>query len=255
VWAWGKGRVKKMKGVVDKTLVIFPFEVNLYREAGIDVEFVSHPLLESLQIDNFSREDFCKTWGFDRKKKLLALFPGSRVQEIENLFPIMVEAGLELKKRLNVEIGVGAAPNIDEKLYEQYIPGNSMQLIRSATYSLMRCADAAIVKSGTGTLETACFGTPMLVVYKTSWLNYFIGSSLVSVKDIGLVNIVAGKRIVPELLQKEVTPANIIYETTKLLGDEKLRLLIKEELAQVREKLGTVGASVRVADVIMAGGW
>jgi len=252
VWAWGESRVRKMKGLIDKMLVVFPFEAEIYQKAGIDVEFVGHPLLEVLRWQMAdARLQFCQRYGFDEKKKILGLFPGSRAMEITHLLPTMVEAGLELKKRSDVEIAVSVAPNLDVHLYEKHIPGSMIQLIQNDTYNLMRYADLAIVKSGTTTLETACFGTPMIVVYKTSLLTYLIGRTLVDVKNIGMVNIVAGKQIVPELVQTHFTVKNLVREATRLLGDGKLRDEIKSELLKAREKLGTVGASERVAEIVV----
>lgn len=254
VWAWGRGRLKKMRGLIDKMLVMFPFEVEIYQKAGIDVKLVGHPLLDVLrwQVPD-ARSQFCQRRGFDEKKRIVGLFPGSRTMEVKRLFPTMLEAGLELKNRLGVEVGVGVAPDIDVQLYERLLDENGVRLVQNDTYDLMRYADLAIVKAGTSTLETTCFGTPMIIVYKISLLTYLIGRSLVNVKNLGMVNILAGRQIVPELIQMKATVKNLVREATELLSDEKLRHEMKGELLKVRAMLGTAGASDRVAEVVLSG--
>ncbi len=254
VWAWGRGRLKKMRGLIDKMLVMFPFEVEIYQQAGIDVQLVGHPLLDVLrwQVPD-ARSQFCQRHGFDEKRRIVGLFPGSRTMEVKRLFPTMLEAGLELKNRLGIEVGVGVAPDIDVQLYERLLNQSGVQLVQSDTYNLMRYADLAIVKAGTSTLETACFGTPMIIVYKISLLTYLIGRSLVNVKNLGMVNILAGRQIVPELIQMKATVKNLVREATQLLSDEKLRHEMKGELLKVRAMLGTAGASDRVAEVVLGG--
>jgi lipid-A-disaccharide synthase len=252
VWAWKKGRVKKMRGVVDTMLVVFPFEVEIYKKEGIDVHFVGHPLLEELNVE-FTRAQFCKRFGIDPEKKIVALIPGSRRQEIQNLFSVMARCGAVLQKEDNCAIVVGVAPNLQEKLFTTYLPPNvTLNFVENATHEAMKYAKLAIVTSGTATLETACFETPMIVVYRTSWLTYLIARALVRVKNIGLVNIVAGKTIVPELIQHNVTVQKIVALASVLLNDEARRTAMKKELSAVKGLLGSKGASANVADAILA---
>ena len=251
VWAWGKARVPRMEGVVDKMFVVFPFEVDIYREAGIEVEFVGHPLLEV--VGKLERADgFRERFGISKGKKLLALLPGSRVQEVERILPVMAEAASVLKNEFQCEVAVGVAPNSEEDLYRRLLgSSSSIHLVSGATYDLMRNSELAFVTSGTATLETACFGTPMIVVYRTSFPTYWIGRALITLKTIALVNIVAGRQIVPELIQGKMTPENLIHEARWILRDAAVAQQMRTELLAVRGKLGTPGASARVAEEVL----
>jgi len=252
VWAWKKGRVKKMQGVVDTMLVVFPFEVEIYKKEGIDVRFVGHPLLEELNVE-FSRDQFCKRFSVDPSKKILALIPGSRRQEVQNLFSVMARSAAVLQADDDCAIVVGIAPNLHEKMFMTFLPPNiSLHFVENATHEAMKYAELAIVTSGTATLETACFETPMIVVYRTSWLTYLIARALVRVKNIGLVNIVAGKTIVPELIQQNVTVQKIVELASSLLNDGPRRAAMKKDLSAVKGLLGSKGASANVADAILA---
>lgn len=251
VWAWNKGRVRKMRGIIDRMKVVFPFEMDIYRKEGIPVEFVGHPLAESLG-SLLTREQFFKQYALDPRKKVLALFPGSRTQEIERIFPVMAEATAKMQKSLDLHVMVGLAPHVDRVMMERSVPeGASFTFVANGTYDLMRNADAAIVTSGTATLETGWFGTPMVVVYKTSPLTYLIGRVLVEVKNIGLVNIVAGEEIVPELVQHDLTTKRLVETVSPLLADEELARHMRERLCVIRTRLGSPGASRRVAEGIL----
>ncbi len=250
VWAWNKGRVKKMQGLVDKMLVIFPFEVDFYKREGIDAEFVGHPLLEVLE-SQMDKHNFCKRFGMDDQKEIIALFPGSRLQEIENIFPTMLRAAKGVAAELGSEVAVGVAPTLDEKYFRTFFKVDGVHLVKGATYELMQNAQFAFVTSGTATLETACFATPMFVVYRTSWLTYIIGRAIVRVKNIGLVNIVAGKRIVPEFIQHRASAKNLMRSALQLLRDPEKVAGMKEELSQIRGMLGGHGASRTVAERIV----
>jgi lipid-A-disaccharide synthase len=250
IWAWHKSRVKKMKSLIDVMLVIFPFEVAFYKAEGIDAEFVGHPLLETLE-SKLSRKNFCKRFELEEQKKIIALLPGSRKQEIEKIFPEMLNAARRIATEKDLEIILGIAPTLEEEYFRTLYDTNGVRLIKGLTYEVMANADFAFVTSGTATLETACFGTPMFVVYKTSWLTYCIGRLLVRVKNIGLVNIVAGKTIAPEFIQVRANAKILAKSALKLLGDEKLLNDMKAELSKVRGMLGSIGASKKVAERIL----
>lgn len=250
VWAWHKSRIKKMRSLVDKMLVIFPFEVDFYRAEGIDTEFVGHPLLEGLE-SKLDRKNFCKRFELNEQKKILALLPGSRKQEIEQIFPDMLGAARRIAAEKEMEIVVGIAPTLEERYFRTLYNLEGVRLISGLTYEVMANADFAFVTSGTATLETACFETPMFVVYKTSWLTYCIGRLLVRVKNIGLVNIVAGKTIAPEFIQHRANAKNLEKSALKLLSDEKQLKEMKTELSKVKGMLGRVGASRKVAERIL----
>jgi lipid-A-disaccharide synthase len=250
VWAWHKSRVKKLRALVDKMLVIIPFEVDFYRAEGIDAEFVGHPLLEALE-PALDRKNFCKRFELDVQKKILALLPGSRKQEIELIFPVMLSAARRIAAEKDMEIVVGVAPTIEEQYFRTLYNLKDVHLITGLTYDVMTNADFAFVTSGTATLETACFGTPMFVVYKTSWLTYCIGRLLVRVKNIGLVNIVAGRTIVPEFIQHRANAKELAKSALRLLNDEKQLKDMKIELSKVKGMLGSTGASKKVAERIL----
>lgn len=250
VWAWHRSRIKKIRECIDKMLVILPFEVELYHAEGVDAEFVGHPLLEVLET-KLDRKNFSKRFGLDNQKKFIALLPGSRKQEIDNIFPEMLSAALMINEKRNIEIVVGVAPTLDEKYFQTFYNLKGVHLIKGLTYEVMANADFAFVTSGTATLETACFQTPMFVLYKTSWLTYLIGRVLVRVKNIGLVNIIAGRRIVPEFIQYKANAKTLAKSALKLLDDEKQLTEMKSDLTMVRGMLGSAGASQRVAERII----
>ncbi|HLF14103.1 MAG TPA: lipid-A-disaccharide synthase [Bacteroidota bacterium] len=252
VWAWNPGRVKKMKSLIDKMLVVFPFEKEIYSRAGIDAEFVGHPILDAVS-DGQDRKGFCRRYDLDDSKPVLGLFPGSRKQEIERIFPPMLGAAGILAAKLGVQPVVGVSSLLDFEYVRGFIrEGSPVRLLQNVTHDIMRNSDLAVVTSGTATLETGYFGTPMIVVYRTSWPTYLIGRLLIRVKNIGLVNIVAGRRIVPELIQCRVTPQRIALEAERMLGDEPARKTMSADLGIIRERLGKPGASKRVAEAILA---
>lgn len=251
VWAWHRSRVKKMRSLVDKMLVLFPFEVDVYRSEGIDVEFVGHPLLEST-VSQMEEKDFRKRFGLEPGKPILALLPGSRRQEIEHIFPAMLQAGKMIARERDMQLAIGVAPTLEERFFRSMFPLGEIPLVKGATYELMDHASFALVTSGTATLETALFATPMFVLYKTSWLTYLIGRVLVTVKNIGLVNIVAGKKVVPEFIQHRVSARRVVREALSLLDDEARLETMRTELRRVRELLGTTGAAARVAERILS---
>ncbi len=251
IWAWHKGRVKQMRHLVDAMKVVFPFEVEFYAKEGVDVEFVGHPLAESINI-GLSRQEFFEKWNLDPGKKLLALLPGSRNQEIEKIFPVMTLAAEDISRSGNVQTAVGVAPTLESSVLRKHtFSDTKMTFVTNATYELMKYADVALVTSGTATLETGWFCTPMVIVYKTSTLTYLIGRVLVDVKNIGLVNIVAGKEIVPEFIQNEMTPQVLEVAIGKILDDNRYAQAMRESLRIIKEKLGGPGASARVAQGVL----
>lgn len=252
VWAWHGGRVKKMRGLVDRMKVVFPFEVEIYASEGIDVEFVGHPLAEQIGT-TCTREEFFARNGLDPEKKLLGLFPGSRRQEVERILPVMAEAARALCAGRTLQPAIGVAPNLGPEFVGGFTgKGTGIAMVENGTYDLMAYADAAVVTSGTATLETGWFGTPMAVVYRTSPLTYAIGRLLVNVKSIGLVNIVAGKTVVPEFVQGAMTSSKIAGAIGRMLDDASVAASVRKELSVIREKLGGPGASARVARGILS---
>lgn len=250
IWAWKKGRIAKIKNSVDKMFVVFPFEKKIYENENIDVEFVGHPLLEEIKIKT-SKSVFKKKNNLNAKK-IVALLPGSRLQEIEKIFPIMLKAIEKLKKTHDVDVLVPIAGNRKKEDFKKYLRKNSeIIFIENQTYEAVKFADVAIVTSGTATLETALLGTPFAVVYKTSWLTYFISKIFIQIKNIGLVNIVADREIVPEFIQNRLKSKNLLRFIKNVLDDKNYKEIITNELKQMRSLLGTVGASKKVAKGIL----
>lgn len=243
VWAWGAKRIPKIARLVDRMAGILPFEVDTYAGSGLDFQFVGHPLLDDFD-DSADREAFAARHGLDSDRKLIALLPGSRTQEVGKLLPVMLEAAELIREKVDCEFVIGGTNSVDSGLYQGI---DSAKVIFGETRSLMMNADFVITASGTATLETACAGTPMVVVYKLNPLSYHIGKRLVKLKNIALTNVVAGEKIVPELIQEGATPRNIAEETLRILSSEQTTQTMKANLRQVREKLGKPGASMRAA--------
>lgn len=245
VWAWRERRIPKIAKMVDRMVVILPFEEDIYSATELDVRFVGHPLIDEM-VDFSDRGDFFARHNLDEAKPLIALLPGSRRQEVRRIFPAMKSAADLINGKYPARFAVGVAANIDSSLY-----GNigKISLIRDDTRNLMRHADLVITKSGTSTLETAIAGTPMVVVYKMNPLTYQIGRRLVTIRNIALANVVAGKRIAPEFLQGDATPENICREALNILLDPSVKSTQIRELKQVKEKLGKPGASKRTAEM------
>jgi lipid-A-disaccharide synthase len=257
VWAWRRGRVRQIARLVDRMLVILPFEKALYEEAGLPVEFVGHPLLDVLP-STADRSAFAERHGLALDRSWVGLLPGSRRAEVERLLPTMLDAAALLSHEGAYEYIVPAVAALDGAIYEPLLGRLSAELrrhvhlIENDTYEAIRHARAAVVCSGTATLEVALLGTPEVVVYRTSWLTYNLGKLLVRIPDIALVNVVAGHRVVPELLQHQVTPDAIVTELRPLLNDDEQRARIKRFLMDVRARLGEPGASARAARAVLA---
>ena len=247
VWAWHKSRVKTMRGLVDQMNVVFPFEVDIYRREGIPVEFVGHPLVERIGASQ-GRAAFRSALGVSAGGRLLGLFPGSRLQEIERIFPVMLEAARRVRQETRAVVAVGVASNLGREALAGYCgPHPDVQLVEGQTYDLMSHADAGIVTSGTATLEMGWFGTPMAIVYRTSPITYAVGRMLVDVPAIGLANIVAGQKVVPEFIQHQMTAASVASSVARILDDAAYREEMIRGLSVIRGRLGGPGASARVA--------
>jgi lipid-A-disaccharide synthase len=252
VWAWRSGRVQKIASRVNKMAVILPFEVPIFRQAGLDVEFVGHPLLDVLGL-NRQEIIFPNTeeWKGD---PLIALLPGSRTKEVNALLPSMLRAAEIIReKKPGARFILAVAPSLRVQEGKEFLKSSAVPVtvVQGQTYQVMEAADLVLVASGTATLETAILDKPMVILYHVSSLSYWIGKALVKVKWIGLVNIVAGKRVVPELLQQEARGERIAAEVLKILENESCRQEILQGLAEVRDKLGTPGAAERVARIAL----
>jgi lipid-A-disaccharide synthase len=254
VWVWRKGRIKTIAGMVKAMIVVFPFEVPLYEKAGVDVRFVGHPLTDVVRSD-LTAGQARQVFGLETARRTIALLPGSRRSEIIHLLPDMLAAAKILLSRFqDLQFVLPVAPTVDRDFVRSFVEqgGVPVRMIEGRTYDVLKASDAAIVASGTATLETGLMALPMVIAYRISALNYFILTKLVrGVKNVGLVNIVAGKRIVPELVQYDSTPENMADAVTKMLNDPVYYNQVRAGLAEVRTRLGDAGASARAASVVM----
>ncbi|HWR44328.1 lipid-A-disaccharide synthase [Sporomusa sp.] len=252
-WAWRRGRAKEVAKTVNKVAAIFPFEADVYREAGADVTFVGHPLADIVK-PALSKEEAYRYFGARPDRPVVLLMPGSREQEISKLLPVMLEAGeLIVEKLPDCQFFLPVASTISREMLQNIIDSHNVNvtLTTEYTYDLMGLSDAVIAASGTATLETSLMGAPTVIIYKIAALTYFLGKFLIKIPNIGLPNIVAGRRIVPELLQDAVNPGSIAAETVKLIADTAVREQALADLAEVKAKLGQTGAVKRVAEVIL----
>ena len=254
VWAWHRSRIYTLRDMTERMLVVFPFEKKLCESVGMkQVRYVGHPLLDVMNL-TMTREEVFERFGFHRDKKLIGLLPGSRKPEIDRLLPGMVTAAERIKKAMpDVQFALPRASTIKPELIQYYLSTTDVEIkvVDAFRYNVRNAMDFALVKSGTATLETAILSCPMVIIYKVSFLAWLIGKSVVKLPYIGLVNIIAGEMIVPELLQNEATPLNIADKSLELLKDEKRLQNVRYALLRVKEKLGGPGASRRAANQVL----
>lgn len=253
VWAWRRGRIKTIARLVDKMLVVFPFEAALYQQAQVDVEYVGHPLVD-IAHSELTIIEARRTLGIDDNAIVISLLPGSRTGEVRRMLPIMLKASGMINTELKAE-GVfilPAAASIDDSHLAVFLENApvKVRVIRDAMYAALRASDAAVVTSGTATLETALIGTPMAIVYKLSPVSAILGRLLVRGKFVGLPNIVVNKEVVPELLQEDATPENISREILNVINDKDKREAMLRGFDEVKAALGGGGAAARAAAAI-----
>jgi len=254
VWAWRTGRVRKIARCVDRMLVIFPFERPLYEAAGVPCDFVGHPLLDEPR-PGVERRVYLQSKGLNPEGVTVALLPGSRNREIVMHLPVMLAAMEQLAQTLpGLQLLVPVAPSLSMERVRQVAGPRTLpiQWVEGELYEVLGSADAAVVKSGTATLQVALAGVPMVVIYKLSAITHWIARRLVRLNAIGLVNIVAGERVAPELIQSEASADRIRAEVAHLLQDAVARDIMKQGLQRVASRLGSSGAARRAADAICA---
>lgn len=254
VWAWGAGRIKIIKECVDKIVVFFKFEEELYKRHGINVEFVGHPLSDIVKITS-AKADVRKRYNLADNKITIALLPGSRSMEVKKLFPIMAHAARTISERLkNVQFIIVRHPSVHSNLYRESIEGSGVDMAISEgdTYNILAASDFAIVASGTATLETAIVGTPFIMIYKVNFLTYLAAKMLMKVPFLGIVNIIAGNEIIPELLQFDATPDRVAEKTIAIISDKERIAGMRGDLKSVAGTLGEPGASERAAKSILS---
>ncbi len=253
VWAWRPGRVRVVERLVERMVVIFPFEEEIYREAGVPVDFVGHPLVDVVRA-SMSRTEFAARYGLDAGRPIVTLLPGSRRSEIQRHYPLIMEACERLSRNAQgrgpIQFVLAAAPALGSEPFSPYgRPGISVTRVEGATYDALSAADCAIVASGTATVEAALLGTPMVVVYRVSPTSAFVLKRMVRSPFIAMVNLIAGRRVVPELIQDQFTSAAVEEEVRNLLESPAVRDEMKAGLAEVRTKLGPGGAIERAAAI------
>lgn len=251
VWAWRAGRLKTIRATAERMLVIFPFEEAIYREAGVPVTFVGHPLIDLLPRVG-SRERFLSQLGFDASARTVAVLPGSRTSELRRILPDLIAACRLVARRLpGTQFIVARAPNLDDELFAPALDLDvPLAIVEGQTDAALAAADLALTASGTATVQTALHGTPMVVVYRLSGLEYAIGRRFVKVDTFAMVNLIAGSRVVPELIQDAFTPQAVADEAVPLLTDTGRAESMRQSLATVRSRLGGPGASRRAAEAI-----
>ncbi len=261
VWAWRKGRVRQIASVVDRMLVILPFEEEIYRRAGIPVEFVGHPLLD-LALPSRSREQALRPLGLDPARRTVALLPGSRRNELAAHLPIMLRAARRLRDEFrDLQFLLPVAPTLVLQEVERIVetervrsvtPGSppealDCRLVQEERYDALAACDAAVASSGTATLETALLGVPLVIVYRMNPLTFALARMISDVPHIGMPNLIAGERIAPELVQRQCTPERIARELRRILVDPRTAESMRNALLRVRSRLGRPGAIGRVA--------
>ncbi|MGQ9647499.1 MAG: lipid-A-disaccharide synthase [Thermodesulfobacteriota bacterium] len=254
VWAWRQGRVKLISERVKKMIVFFPFEVRLYQAAGVDVEWIGHPLVDIVK-PALAKEEAFQKFDLDPQKRTIGLLPGSRIHEVKRLLPPLLETADLLKQEISdLQFVIPLAPGLGEENLSPWMRarGIPVKLIGGSTYDVMNISELLILASGTATLEAALLGKPMIIIYKVSFFSYWVGKAMIRVKHIGLVNLVAGKTIAPELIQKEVNPQRMAAEALRILKDSSLRQKMVESMAEVRERLGEPGATQRAARIVLS---
>jgi lipid-A-disaccharide synthase len=255
LWAWRAGRMQTMKRFVTRVLVIFPFEEELYRNAGVPVEFVGHPLVDLVRVRH-PRAALLREHGLDPAAPTVALLPGSRANELRRILPGMAASLPLIRAEVpDAQFITARAPNLRDELFAPLLEGARFSrpvIVRERTDDVRAASDVVITASGTATVQAALHERPMVVVYKLSPLTYRLGKPFVRVDTYAMANLVAGKRIVPELIQEAFTPEAVAAETVRFLTDADLHARTRDELRKVREKLGDPGASGRAADAVLA---
>lgn len=263
IWAWGGRRIHTIKKTVSKMLVILPFEKEIYDKAGVPCEFVGHPLLDSLETGK-ARTALRAGLGIQSDERAVGILPGSRENEVKRILPLMLESARLLKKKMPETVFfLAPSPNVSRGVYDEIlriekgtgsaetVPFLDIRYSEKSMHDTVSAMDFAFVTSGTATLETALLGTPFFLFYKASWTTYVLGRQLIRVKFLGLVNLLAGKSVVPEFIQNDIHPETIANEAEVLLKNAELYEGMKQEFQNVRKLLGSSGASLRAAQAVL----
>ena len=250
-WAWRPWRVRIVRRRFTQALCIFPFEEKFFGDAGVPVKFIGHPLVGAVHA-SLDRQAFCREQGLNPLKKLVTILPGSRSAELRQHLPIIREACKRIHRETQAQFVIAAAPESNvASLREGWPPDILVKIVIGQTYNALAAADAAIVSSGTATIEAALLDVPMVVVYRVTPLTALLAKPLVRTPFFSMVNLIAGKRAVPELIQNDFTPDQAAAEILSLLNNQAAREALRRELAEVRQRLGPPGAVDRAADAIL----
>ena len=256
LWAWRTGRMKTMRRLVDRVLVIFPFEEQIYRDAGVPVQWVGHPLLD-VQPPAQPKDAFFRQIGLDVSRPVVAILPGSRSNELRAILPDLARAAALIAEKIEgVQFLVARAPHLRDELFAPLdalaAGGVRVTTVAGRADDVLASADLAIVASGTVTVQAALHECPMIVVYRLSPLTYRLGKPFVHVDTYAMANLVAGRRVVPELIQDDFTPGAVAAEAGRLLTDRQAAGEMRIALREVRGRLGDIGASRRAAEAVVA---
>ena len=247
VWAWNQSRAKKLKANIDRMFVILPFETEFFRKFDWNVEYVGNPVLDAVKAHRVD-EEFLDRNKFTSDEPLVALLPGSRKQELKTIVPLMARVA---KNMPATKFAVATVNNLDQQLYQPLKELTNVSFVQGETYDLLSYANAAIVTSGTATLETALFRVPQVVVYKTSFLSYMIAKNLIRVPFISLVNLIAGREVVKEMIQQKANATDVSAELSLLLTDQQYREKMLEGYKEIWNTLYTGSASENAANLIL----
>lgn len=249
IWAWKRRRVHKIKRSVDKMLVILPFEEEFYKRYGVDVTFVGNPLLDELaKVGAGNRSIFLRRNSLGERREIIALLPGSRKQEVKRTLPVMIKVASHFPDYQFVVAGISS---LDSSLYKEIMGKSDVFFVENQTYDLLQNSSAALVTSGTATLETALFSIPEVVCYKATNFSYRLAKWMIKVKFISLVNLIMDREVVKELIQGDLNEDNLVKELDQLLHNGKRQRRMLEDYEELKDKLGNVGASEKAAEVII----
>jgi lipid-A-disaccharide synthase len=251
-WAWRPWRVRVVRRRFAKALCIFPFEEKFYGDAGVPVTFIGHPLVGAVK-QTLGREGFYRKNGLDLARPIITILPGSRPAELAQHMPVLRETCARIRREIEVQFVLAAAHGADiAELTNNWPSDLAVRVVQDQTYDALAAADAAIVSSGTATVEAALLDTPMVVIYRVTPLTALLAKPLVRTPSFGMVNLIAGRRVVPEFIQNDFTAVKVSGEILRLLRDSSARAELRAGLAEVRERLGPPGAVERAADAIAA---
>jgi lipid-A-disaccharide synthase len=248
VWAWRKGRLKTIKKTVEKMLLIFPFEESIYKESGIPATYIGHPLLERVSV-TLNKEEFFRKYGLNLKKRLITILPGSRKSEIKYHIPVLIEAIPKIQNEFSAQFVLIQAENLEKDFLFSSIPSGveDLKILIEDSYNAMAASDLVLSACGTANLEAALVGTPLVAFYRISYLSYYVGVKLMKIKNYSIVNILAEKKIIPELIQSHFTAQTIFEEVKKILDSEKVRAEMIQEFRRIKALLGEKKASQTAA--------